>query len=373
MDEMRNYYPATIVQTGRGGASRRGRRIDGSQRDDEQPEVANGDASVARQAEEDEKMMALPLSAEGDVQREGLSRYVGDDGYVAQELPSYTDGDGHKGNNGRVLASGGAAAGAEQAGCGPSSNDGIGGYGKDEAAPLSHAGRGWREATSDGNGDERGLGHESGLQYACEPRCNGDGRSIRSSDHCSVARTASASNDGGRYDSDRGSARKHDGDGGATVADVTEATTSAAPTTVKPSSVAAKRSQVAKSNTTTVTSRGKQSTREQHLDGGEGREVERGRERGGQPRNGGDVRDSGGVGDRYALDVAGPLRTTDDGERYVIAAVEYVKRYALVVTVKRHTAENVAAFLMRNIVLKFGAFRELLTDGAPELTGKAIE
>ncbi|KAJ8576163.1 hypothetical protein ON010_g3049 [Phytophthora cinnamomi] len=81
----------------------------------------------------------------------------------------------------------------------------------------------------------------------------------------------------------------------------------------------------------------------------------------------------GDVCDRWALDVADPLPTTDSGERYVIAAVEYVTRYAVAATVKRHTAENVAAFLMKNIVLNFGAFRELLTDGAPELTGRAIE
>ncbi|KAJ8508076.1 hypothetical protein ON010_g18905 [Phytophthora cinnamomi] len=81
----------------------------------------------------------------------------------------------------------------------------------------------------------------------------------------------------------------------------------------------------------------------------------------------------GDVGDRWALDVAGHLPTTSGGERYVIAAVEYVTRYAVAMTVKRHTAENVAAFLMKNVVLKFGAFREILTDGALELTGKVIE
>ncbi|GMF39919.1 unnamed protein product [Phytophthora fragariaefolia] len=79
---------------------------------------------------------------------------------------------------------------------------------------------------------------------------------------------------------------------GSTVADGTEVTVSVAPTTVKPSSVTAKRPQVAKSKTTAVASRGKQSAREQQLDGGEEREVERGRERDSQPRNGGDVRDS---------------------------------------------------------------------------------
>lgn len=81
----------------------------------------------------------------------------------------------------------------------------------------------------------------------------------------------------------------------------------------------------------------------------------------------------GNVGDRWALDVAGPLPTSDGGERFVIAAVEYVTRYAVATTVKRHTAETVADFMMKNIVLKFGVFREILTDGAPELTGHAVE
>ncbi|KAE8962206.1 hypothetical protein PR001_g29782 [Phytophthora rubi] len=64
---------------------------------------------------------------------------------------------------------------------------------------------------------------------------------------------------------------------------------------------------------------------------------------------------------------------SDGGQRYVIAAIEYVPRYAVAVTVPRHTAENVAEFLMRHVVLRFGPFRELLTDGAPELTGSVIE
>ncbi|KAE9123531.1 hypothetical protein PF007_g7016 [Phytophthora fragariae] len=81
----------------------------------------------------------------------------------------------------------------------------------------------------------------------------------------------------------------------------------------------------------------------------------------------------GEVGDRWALDVAGPLPTSDGGQRYVIAAVECVTRYAVATTVQQHTADKVAEFLMRHVVLKFGPFRELLTDGAPELTGKAIE
>jgi hypothetical protein len=75
----------------------------------------------------------------------------------------------------------------------------------------------------------------------------------------------------------------------------------------------------------------------------------------------------GDVGDRWALDVAGPFPVADGGERYVIAALEYVTRYAVARCVVQHTAESVATFLMEEVVLKFGVFRELLTDGAPEL------
>jgi hypothetical protein len=81
----------------------------------------------------------------------------------------------------------------------------------------------------------------------------------------------------------------------------------------------------------------------------------------------------GDVGDRWALDVAGPFPMADGGQQYVIAALEYVTRYAVAAAVVQHTAESVADFLLREVVLRFGPFRELLTDGAPELTGKAID
>ncbi|KAE8992182.1 hypothetical protein PF005_g18834 [Phytophthora fragariae] len=81
----------------------------------------------------------------------------------------------------------------------------------------------------------------------------------------------------------------------------------------------------------------------------------------------------GAVGDRWALDIAGTFPVADGGDRYVIAAVEYVTRYAVASCVKEHTAKTVATFLMQEVVLRFGVSRELLTDGAPELAGKVIE
>ncbi|OWY90621.1 hypothetical protein PHMEG_00041173, partial [Phytophthora megakarya] len=64
------------------------------------------------------------------------------------------------------------------------------------------------------------------------------------------------------------------------------------------------------------------------------------------------------------LVIACPLPVASGGHRYVIAALEYVTRYAVAMAVKDHTPESVTEFLMKNV---------LLTDGAPELTGRAID
>ncbi|OWZ20918.1 Gag-pol fusion protein [Phytophthora megakarya] len=81
----------------------------------------------------------------------------------------------------------------------------------------------------------------------------------------------------------------------------------------------------------------------------------------------------GAVCDRWTLDVAGPFPFADGGELYDVAVVEYVTRCAVACCVTQHTAESVATFLMQEVVLRFGTFRELLTEGAPEMTGKVIE
>ncbi|OWZ03810.1 LOW QUALITY PROTEIN: hypothetical protein PHMEG_00024395 [Phytophthora megakarya] len=70
----------------------------------------------------------------------------------------------------------------------------------------------------------------------------------------------------------------------------------------------------------------------------------------------------GDVGDRWTLDVAGPLPRAEGGERYVIAAVD-----------SDDCGTACGQVLNEDAVLKFGVFRELLTDGAPELTDNVIE
>lgn len=77
--------------------------------------------------------------------------------------------------------------------------------------------------------------------------------------------------------------------------------------------------------------------------------------------------------DRWALDVAGPLPVTGDGNRYVIAAVDYATRYAVAVAVPAPTAKDIAKFVAERVVLVYGPMRELVNDGAPELGGKVLD
>lgn len=87
------------------------------------------------------------------------------------------------------------------------------------------------------------------------------------------------------------------------------------------------------------------------------------------------LRSQGGgmPGDRWALDVAGPLPITDEGNRYVIAAVDYATGFAVAVAVPTHTAPDIAKFLVDRVVLAHGPMRELVHDGAPELGGKVLD
>ncbi|KAE9055549.1 hypothetical protein PF010_g32109 [Phytophthora fragariae] len=79
---------------------------------------------------------------------------------------------------------------------------------------------------------------------------------------------------------------------------------------------------------------------------------------------------TGEVGDRWAIDVAGPLPVTMNGNRYVIAAVEYTTRCAVAASVPEHTAKSIARFLMDRVVLIYGPVREIMMDGAREFTSK---
>ncbi|KAF1332497.1 Enzymatic polyprotein, partial [Globisporangium splendens] len=79
----------------------------------------------------------------------------------------------------------------------------------------------------------------------------------------------------------------------------------------------------------------------------------------------------GGICDRWALDLASPLHRSQRGNSYVVACVEYVSKFVVAVAVPDRTGETVARVLMEEVVLRYGPFRELLTDNARELTDES--
>ncbi|OWZ05024.1 LOW QUALITY PROTEIN: hypothetical protein PHMEG_00022963 [Phytophthora megakarya] len=84
------------------------------------------------------------------------------------------------------------------------------------------------------------------------------------------------------------------------------------------------------------------------------------------------IEKTGAVGDRWAIDVAGPLPGTETGNRYVIAAVAYTTRYTVAAAVPGNTAKAIARCLLEKVVQVFGPMREIMLDGAREFGSRMI-
>ena len=77
--------------------------------------------------------------------------------------------------------------------------------------------------------------------------------------------------------------------------------------------------------------------------------------------------------EKKGLDMLGPFPKSDDGNRYVVVAMEYLTRAAITRAVKAATSEEVAKFIVEDILLVYGALLEILTDRGRNLMSGAIE
>ena len=80
----------------------------------------------------------------------------------------------------------------------------------------------------------------------------------------------------------------------------------------------------------------------------------------------------GAFNDRWAMDHCEPLWTTTRGNRYVLVLTEYLTRYVVAVAAPDRQASTVARVLVTEVLTKFGAVRELLSDGTKEYRGRVI-
>lgn len=77
--------------------------------------------------------------------------------------------------------------------------------------------------------------------------------------------------------------------------------------------------------------------------------------------------------DRVGIDLYGPLPHTPSGNRWIIVAVDYLTRYAETAALSAAAAPDVGGFILRNLILRHGAPKELLSDRGRVFLSEAVE
>jgi transposase InsO family protein len=66
--------------------------------------------------------------------------------------------------------------------------------------------------------------------------------------------------------------------------------------------------------------------------------------------------------ERCALDIVGPLTETTFGNKYILTFQDDLSKYLMAVPIPQQDAETIAKAFVLNVVLKFGAPAQILTD-----------
>ena len=72
------------------------------------------------------------------------------------------------------------------------------------------------------------------------------------------------------------------------------------------------------------------------------------------------------AGFRWHVDTAGPLPKTDNGNKYVLVAVEAFTKYLVAVPMKDKESSTTAYHFLHNVISRFGAPGQVVTDGGGE-------
>ena len=76
---------------------------------------------------------------------------------------------------------------------------------------------------------------------------------------------------------------------------------------------------------------------------------------------------------RWHIDFIGRLPTTQNGNRFILVAIDATTRWPVVAATKDATAQTVAHFIYNNILLHYGAPEELLSDRGASFAGSVME
>src|SRR6266508_3114202 len=77
--------------------------------------------------------------------------------------------------------------------------------------------------------------------------------------------------------------------------------------------------------------------------------------------------------DRWGVDVVGPLPITQQQNRYIVVAVDYLSRWQEAKPLKEATASTIANFLYYEIICRYGCFKHLHTDRGTEFVNEIVQ
>ena len=66
--------------------------------------------------------------------------------------------------------------------------------------------------------------------------------------------------------------------------------------------------------------------------------------------------------DQIGIDVIGPLTVTEDGNRYIITAMDYLTKCLEARAVKNTNVNTIAQFIFEDIICRYGISKEILLD-----------
>ena len=72
---------------------------------------------------------------------------------------------------------------------------------------------------------------------------------------------------------------------------------------------------------------------------------------------------------RWGIDFAGPLTTTERGNRYVLVCIEHCTKWVELIALPSKSSANVARAFLENIISRYGVPGVVLTDQGSEFKG----
>ena len=73
------------------------------------------------------------------------------------------------------------------------------------------------------------------------------------------------------------------------------------------------------------------------------------------------------------IDVSGPLKKTENGNKYVVVVVDYFTKFCVAKAVQDFTAETTARFVFEEVVCKLGAPKSMISDQGVNFKAKLFK